>query len=77
MIISKQSDAAVAGEDSLKDDTPKGCGACICSSWVQDEEFCNCHRQMGSYWEFGFEFIELAVVPAFCTLRTDRLQTFV
>ena len=32
---------------------------------------------MGSYWEFGFEFIELAVVPAFCTLRTDRLQTFV
>lgn len=54
---------------------PKGCGACICSSWVQDEEFCNCHRQMGSYWEFGFEFIELAVVPAFCTLRTDRLQT--
>ena len=52
-----------------------GCGTCICSSWVQDEEFCNCHRQMGSYWEFGFEFIELAVVPAFCTIRTDRLQT--
>ena len=74
--ISSPPDVAHTGDGRRKGKTPKEKERAA-RSWACSEELYDCHRQMGSYWEFGFEFIELAVVPAFCTLRTDRLQTFV